>query len=183
MAFNWRDLLPNFGPDPAVRAQELLNADHEAQRQHDAQMAQDQANAATQLQDMRNYHAGLGRAFTAQSNAASRQHSSSESSKNRAATASAREQARRDRAAEIGQARSDKERQRQQEVQIVYDKMAAEERERAELIKLKKAQMPGKKRIDVMKAKGMAPQHWGSVFRYVANSDPDYYDHEHERNL
>jgi predicted component of type VI protein secretion system len=59
--------------------------------------------------------------------------------------------------------------------------MAAAERERAELIKLKKAQMPGKKRIDVMKAKGMAPQHWGSVYRYVDNSDPDYYDFEHER--
>lgn len=183
MAFNWMNFLPNAGPDPAVAAQELMNADREEQRLHDAQMAQDQANAAAQLQDRRDHQAGLGRLFTAQSNTASRQHSSRESSKNRAASASAREQARRDRAAEIGQARADKERQRQQEVQIVYDKMAAEERERAELIKLKKAQMPGKKRIDVMKAKGMAPQHWGSVFRYVANSDPDYYDHEHERNL
>ena len=181
MAFNWMDLLPGFGPDPAVRAAEIQADAQQAQRDWETNQRAIAAQDARDLQNARDRAAAAGRDFSSRQSASSQAFSAEQKNIDRANRSSELSQARRDRAAEIGQARADKERERQQEVQIVYDKMAAEERERAELIKLKKAQMPGKKRIDVMKAAGKAPQHWGSVYRYVDNSDPDYYDLEHER--
>lgn len=169
------------GPDPQVEAARIQAQNAQDQRDHDADMAQGAAAAAMDLAMRRSQDAAFGRRFSAGQARNSQEFSAQQKSIDRQQRAAESSQARRDRAAEFGAAREDKERARQAEVQMVYDKLAAEERMQAEQMKLKKAQMGGKKRIDVMKAAGMPQQNWGHNYRWVSNADPDYYDFDHER--